>query len=193
MLPSFDDPDVTLAYCQSRMIDGDGQQMAPDYRQYTSDISLTKWQQDYVRRGVDEIRDTLVVKNTIPNVSAVVMRNTDVTAIQDKLLGLKNAGDWLLYVHMLGSGSLAFVSDALNAHRRHAGSVTIGRGGLNLMREILMVQQFVLERHGETADATAKREASLQATYEYLGLNKDGPTSFREHDALKVIEWAATA
>jgi O-antigen biosynthesis protein len=192
MLPSFDNPDVMLAYCQSRMIDADGKQMAPDYLQYTSDISLTKWRSDYVRQGIEEIRDTLVVKNTIPNVSGVLMRSVDVAAIQDKLLGLKNAGDWLLYVHLLSSGSVAFVSEALNAHRRHAGSVTIGRGGLNLMREILMVQQFVLERHGETADATTKREASLQATYEYLGLNKDGPASFREHDALKVVEWAAT-
>ena len=60
-----------LAYSQSRQIDEEGRELAPDYLEYTADISQTKWQSSYVRGGLDEIRDTLAVKNTIPNVSAV--------------------------------------------------------------------------------------------------------------------------
>jgi O-antigen biosynthesis protein len=192
LVARFDSPDVTLAYCESRQIDGNGRQIAPNYHAYTADVSPTKWRADYVRRGVDEIRDTLVVKNTIPNVSAVVMRRGDTSAVEQKLSGLRNAGDWLLYVHLLQHGNIAFVSESLNAHRRHSAGVTIGRGGLNLMREILMVQQYVLERYGISPETERKREANLQFTYEYLGLNRGGPASYKDHEALKVIEWAVT-
>jgi hypothetical protein len=35
-------------------------------------------------------RDTLVIKNTIPNVSAVLMRRTDLSGIERRLVALKN-------------------------------------------------------------------------------------------------------
>ena len=190
LIPEFDRPDVVLAYCQSRQIDGEGREIAPDYRAYTADISETKWRAGYVRPGPDEIRDTLVVKNTIPNVSAVLMRRVDVSRIEQRLLGLRNAGDWLLYVHLLAQGDVAYLSDSLNDHRRHSSSVTIGRGGLNLMREIVMVQQHILERYEITPETDRKREAALQTTYEYLGLHRDGPASYRDHEALREVEWA---
>jgi glycosyltransferase involved in cell wall biosynthesis len=190
LIPEFDRPDVVLAYCQSRQIDEEGREIAPDYQVYTADISESKWRAGYVRPGPDEIQDTLVVKNTIPNVSAVLMRRVDVSRIEERLLGLRNAGDWLLYVHLLAQGSIAYLADSLNDHRRHSSSVTIGRGGLNLMREIVMVQQHILERYQITPETDRKREAALQTTYEYLGLHRDGPASYRDHEALKEVEWA---
>ena len=60
------------------------------------------------------------------------------------------------------------------------------------MREIVMVQQYMLERYDIPADTERKRQSNLQTTYEYLGLHNEGPASFRDHEALKVVEWAAT-
>jgi glycosyltransferase involved in cell wall biosynthesis len=182
--PAFADPEVMLAYCQSKQIDGHGRELAPDYLAWTDDVDARKWRSAYVRSGRDEIRDSLVVKNTIPNVSAVLMRRPDLGAIESQLVTLKNAGDWLTYVHMLERGKIAFVPHALNDHRRHGGSVTIGRGGLNLMREILNVQRYILDRHAIAPDVEDKRERHLQETYEYLGLNADGPASYKDHAAL---------
>ena len=119
LVPSFANPDVVLAYCQSRQVDDTGGQIAPDYLGWTADVDDTKWRQAYVRRGTDEVRDSLAVKNTIPNASAVVMRKPDLTAIESVLLGLRNAGDWLVYVHALERGAIAFVPEPLNSHRRH--------------------------------------------------------------------------
>jgi hypothetical protein len=115
-----------LAYCQSRQIDEQGRQIAPDYLAYTADISDTKWRRAYIRPGLDEITDTLVVKNTIPNVSAVLMRRPDLSGIEQQLLALRNTGDWLLYIHLLEQGSIAFVPEALNFHRRHSGASRSG-------------------------------------------------------------------
>ena len=170
-------PDVVLAYCQSRQIDEEGHEIAPDYRAWTADVSETKWCGDYVRPGVDEILDTLAIKNTIPNVSAVLMRKADLSMIEDRVLELRNAGDWLLYVHLLKQGRIAFVADVLNNHRRHSGSVTIGRGGLNLMREILMVQDIV-HRHGDLfADLPEELHVRLVVGAFLLARKSHGPQS----------------
>ena len=192
LVKKFEQPGVVLAYCQSKQIDEAGRELAPDYLEYTAEISETKWRHSYERSGVDEIRDTLVIKNTIPNVSAVLMRRTDLSGIEQRLVALKNAGDWLLYAHLLEGGDIAFVPEALNFHRRHGSSVTIGKGGLNLMREILIVQQHLLERHSVTPGVERQMELSLQRTYEYLGLGANGPTSYKDHHALREVQWAAT-
>ena len=187
LVPAFANPDVVLAYCQSKQVDETGAQIAPDYLGWTADVDDTKWRQPYVRRGTDEVRDSLAVKNTIPNVSAVLMRKPDLTAIESQLLTLRNAGDWLVYVHLLERGDIAYSPEPLNYHRRHSGSMTIGHGGLNLMRETLLVQRYVHGRHAIALDVERKREASLQATYEYLGLNANGPANYKDHEALRSL------
>jgi hypothetical protein len=50
----------------------------------------------------------------------------------------------------------------------------------------------VLERYEITTDTARKRVANLQATYEYLGLQAEGPASYQDHEVLKVVEWATT-
>lgn len=187
LAPSFARPGVVLVYSQSRQVDDAGREIAPDYLGWTEDVDRTKWRDAYVRRGVEEIRDSLAVKNTIPNVSAVLMRKPNLAEIETDLLSLRNAGDWLVYVHLLERGDLAYVPASLNYHRRHGASVTIGHGGLNLMRETLLVQRRVLDRHQIPVDVNLKREAHLQATYEYLGLNTNGPASYKDHEALRPL------
>ena len=187
LVPAFAASDVVLAYCQSKQIDGQGREIAGDYLAWTEDIDPTKWRHAYVRRGIDEVRDSLAVKNTIPNVSAVLMRKPDLSEIEAQLVTLRNAGDWLVYVHLLERGDLAFFAEALNYHRRHSDSVTIGHGELNLMRETLLVQRHVLDRHPVPPDVEQKRDAHLQATYEYLGLHVNGPASYKDHEALRPL------
>ena len=60
------------------------------------------------------------------------------------------------------------------------------------MREILMVQDFVMQRHRITPDAEAKRETDRQRTYEYLGLSSAGPALYKDHEILRGVEWIAT-
>ena len=120
------------------------------------------------------------------------MRRPDYSRIEDKLVSLRNAGDWLLYVHLLERGKIAFVPDALNDHRRHGAGVTIGGNGMNLMREVLMVQQHVLERHAISTEADRRRQRSDQSIYEYLGLDRNGPPSYKDHQELRTVEWAAS-
>src|SRR5690348_7785229 len=124
------DKDVVLAYCQSRQIDGAGNALANTYLEYTNDLSREHWLRAYREKGIDEIRRYLAVKNTIPNVSAVLFRREALLkAIRrdlETMAGFRIAGDWVAYLAVLEQGDIAFVAESLNLHRRHSSSVTIG-------------------------------------------------------------------
>ena len=62
----------------------------------------------YFRKGVEEIQDTLLIKNTIPNVSSVVFKNIDMKKTEKQLEKFKIAGDWFFYVSLLTEGDIHF-------------------------------------------------------------------------------------
>ena len=171
LVAGFDDPSVTLAYCQSRKINGEGQLIRSNYHDYTDNISASKWLSPYLRHGIDEIRDTLAIKNTIPNASAVLMRKPMLDGLSRLLLNHKNAGDWLLYVHLLESGAVYFTPEVLNSHRLHVQSVTKGGNQARHFAEILQVQEYIRSRHPLSAETTHKIEAMRKFTFDYLKLN----------------------
>lgn len=185
LVEAFEDPDVVLAYSQSRMIDHEGNITSEDYLDYTDDLNKTKWRSPYNRAGRDEIKDTLAIKNTIPNASGVLMKKPDLSEIRERLLQLKNAGDWLSYAHILKSGSIYFTPKVLNSHRVHIGGVTRGGNAVQLMSEIIQVQEYLRAHHELTVDTLAKIEEMRQFTYEYLGLNNIGGRTYREHPDLQ--------
>lgn len=186
LVRGFENPNVVLAYSQSKKIDKDGNLIRGDYLDYTDELSNTKWLSVYDRGGTDEVEDTLAIKNTIPNASAVLMKKPDLSEIRDQLLLLRNAGDWLTYVHILESGSIYFTPKVLNAHRVHIGGVTRGGNAARLMSEIIQVQEYVRGRYELPVETVAKIEEMRQFTYDYLGLNVATPI-YRNHPELRSI------
>jgi glycosyltransferase involved in cell wall biosynthesis len=174
VLPAFVDPNVVLSYSQSKQIDAAGHVIADNYLEYTSDVSPDHWLSPYTVDGSDEIARFLAIKNTIPNVSAVVFRREAISAVFDEampdILSYNIAGDWLAYVKIMGSGRVAFRPEALNLHRRHANGVTIGSHESPHLLEVLRMQKYVREHFqlDEATRANARRYA--QKLYEYFGL-----------------------
>ena len=85
--------------------------MANHYLDYTNDIDKEKWQSSYVRKGIDEIQDTLLIKNTIPNVSSVVFKNIDIKTIAKQLEKFKIAGDWFSMFLSLKRGTFILIQN----------------------------------------------------------------------------------
>lgn len=127
VMRGFDDPSVVLSYTQSKQIDEKGSVTQNDYLGYTNEIDSKKWLTNYTNDGLKELSEALVVKNTIPNVSAVVFKKVDISDYLDKLLSFKVAGDLYFYVQILKCGSIYFCSKSLNSHRRHFESVTVDK------------------------------------------------------------------
>jgi O-antigen biosynthesis protein len=182
VLKAFSDPDVVLSYCQSRQMAPDGTILCGDYLEYVADVSPEKWRRDYVVEGIDEIRTVLAVKNTIPNVSAVVFRRRAlIEALEanlEELDRLRVAGDWLVYLDVLRQGKVAFAARALNSHRRHMASVTHTSDGLSHLREVITVQRKVRDHFKLSAATAAVAAAYAEVLYRQFGLAKpDAPTA----------------
>lgn len=172
---AFDDPSVVMSFVQSRQIDEAGRDLAPNYFQYTDDVSNDRWRHSYVADGVEEIRLGLSIKNTIPNVSGVLFRKSILLDVLrsnvDTLKGLRFAGDWFVYVKMLERGKIAYSSAPLNIHRRHSGGVTLGGLGERQLLEIVEIQRLVRDSVDVPAPLRDRAKAYAQELYVQFGLN----------------------
>ena len=154
MVAKFADSEVGLAYSQSVRIDEHGVK-GETYLSYLEAIPAEegRWRNDYVNSGKNEVRNYLVIKNTIVNASAALMRRDLLAQLGDEIGGgLKQAGDWLTYVKILQNSKIAFSAAPLNFHRFHKDNV-VSRSGKNteekgkqLVSESLDVQNFILSK-----------------------------------------------
>jgi glycosyltransferase involved in cell wall biosynthesis len=160
VMPGFARSDVVMSYCQSRQMDGAGNILCEHYLDYVADIDAQRWKEPYVAEGREEIAKALYLKNTIPNVSGVMFRRdallTTLRAHQQEILSYRNAGDWVTYVRLLETGSVAFSPRSLNSHRRHQASVTVANSNLPHLQEIVRVQNDTILRHHLDDEATAQ-------------------------------------
>ena len=146
------EPGVVMSYCQSRQIDEDGAVLSGDYLDYVADLGTHRWQSAYRTSGKEEIAQALFLKNTIPNVSAVVFDRQALKAVLDtygeEIMSYRNAGDWVAYLRLLETGDIAFTPEPLNDHRRHGSSVTIANANQRHLDEIVRVQRMIISEHG---------------------------------------------
>lgn len=150
VLPAFDDDSsVVLSYCQSKQMDSNGNIINNNYLDYIADISEDKWTKSYIEEGIKEICTGLAIKNTIPNVSAVVFKREILyEVLKTHIKEIRNyrfAGDWLTYIYVASKGKIAFCKNSLNMHRRHNQSVINSSLNMDQLEEVLLVQKKVRE------------------------------------------------
>lgn len=182
---AFDDDAVVMSYCQSKMLDVNGNVTQSNYLDYVADIDPAKWLTSYRHDGVDEIRTAMYLKNTVPNVSTAVFRRQvwleTLREHEDEILAHSNAGDWVAYLRLLEKGEIAFVPESLNLHRRHAQSVTISNFNMHQLRQIAAVQRETIQRFGLGHDATARAASYVHQLYVQFGLATDEHPTFESH------------
>jgi glycosyltransferase involved in cell wall biosynthesis/SAM-dependent methyltransferase len=190
LVPAFNSADVVLSYCQSKQIDENGLVLSENYLDYVADIDSERWKRSFVAVGRDEVSISLHIKNTIPNVSAVVFRRQKLLDVlvdcREEIESYRFAGDWLTYLRLLESGTLSFLSDSLNSHRRHSNSVTLSNHSVNLLSEIVRVQLNTIKRFNLDSKAKEKSDLYAQALFEQFGLKTEYIQSFYDHPALNI-------
>jgi glycosyltransferase involved in cell wall biosynthesis len=165
------DEDMVMCYSQSLMIDENGNVTGPNYFVYTDDVSKTDWQYDYVISAEQELREHLSVKNTIPNVSAVVFKNRNFDKILEGAMGYTVAGDWRVYVDLLlQGGTVGFIAESLNSHRRHSNSVTTDLKKEKHYAEIVSMQDYTIEHVGADPRKAWQYREFLK---DYFGFDKE--------------------
>lgn len=124
LLPLLRDPDVAMAYADSTLVDELGQPLG-SYQAYYESLDISHWKMDWMLPGSAEVDMGLGVKNTIPNVSAVLFRTRHIRSeMLDEITGMHFSGDWYLYVQLARHHRIAFRGKALNIHRKHAATLT---------------------------------------------------------------------
>lgn len=114
-------PRCTLAACESWYVHGE---TAPTTRTNQShEPGNERWRSDFVADGRGECRSHLVVHNTMPNASAVVIRREAFERVGGADESMRLCGDWMLWVRLLLEGDLAHVGEPLNHYRCHTAAV----------------------------------------------------------------------
>ena len=174
--PLAADPRLVLSYTQSSQATDEGEITCPDYLDYVADVDPERWRRGYRRAGSDEIRESMSVKNTIPNVSGVIFKATALRQLlahhHAEISEFRVAGDWYVYVNMLRQGDVVFDPRPLNFHRRHAESVTISRFGLDELGEIARMQAYVAREFGTPTPYAAKANDYLAHLVASFNLNE---------------------
>ncbi len=173
MAAAFIDSDVAIAYCDSEVIGTEGEILSSSYRFYTDSLSETKWLTGYVETGPREIIEALAIKNTIPNVSAVLFRRDALNEGLSAAKGFRYCGDWAIYVACLRKGKIAFCPRALNKHRRPPGSLTQeGERAAQGVREAIAIKLSIFA--GAPCDAQVIWLSLAQTVFEYEIRSKSG-------------------
>ena len=147
------DSSIVLGYSQSYMIDENGEITAENYFCYTDDVDDQIWKNDYIRDSREEITKRMSVKNTIPNVSAVVLKNRNFDDMFKAAKRLHVAGDWAFYISLLeNGGKVAFIAESLNYHRRHSNSVTTDLNAKTHFEEICKMQDYIISSYEGEVD-----------------------------------------
>lgn len=112
--------DIGLVYCQTKDVDEKGEVLL-DRIVYTSDIQPNQWQNDFEMEGTEFIRKGLLIKNVIPNASAVVFKNELINPsfFSNTLLQMNMCGDWFFWLQLTKNTQVKFVNQHLNYFRNH--------------------------------------------------------------------------
>lgn len=127
VMKGFEDPDVVLAYTESRIINSWGLMIAPNFRWSRDRERTGHYKTNYTKNGVQEIEEIMAIRCTIPNVSAVVFEKAKkIPYLQylEESLKYSQVGDWFFYVKVLEHGKISYNHKSLNYFRVHKDSKT---------------------------------------------------------------------
>lgn len=107
---------VGLVYCQSTLVDSAGRLTALNLGEL--------WERDFVITSKDNFCEHLIVRNSIPNASAVLMRRSVFERIGYADETMVFCGDWLTWSKIASVSDVAFLAKPLNYFRKHEATVT---------------------------------------------------------------------
>lgn len=127
-------PDLSLAYCQSWITDEESRVLYSNVS-WTDDLDSARWRKDFINNGINELAEYFVVKNTIPNASAVIFRRAVYEKFGAADFGMKLAGDKMFWTHILLNGDIYYCAEPLNYYRTHSQCVRNNSNSFETLNE----------------------------------------------------------
>ena len=181
-------PNVGLAYCQSKVVDEDNRVLGVVNNHKFQDAN--HWQEDYVNGGKDECCRFLVHMNTIPNASAVLFRRELYEQAGYVNEAFRFCGDWWMWVRILLMSDVAYIADSLNEFRHHTGSVSSRRGtSQTKFLEHLWIVSEILRRADITRNQKAAASITIASDWSWLLLVNLEKLSWEKNAKLFFTAW----
>ncbi|GAB1855740.1 hypothetical protein MHTCC0001_05740 [Flavobacteriaceae bacterium MHTCC 0001] len=136
---------VDICYTQSYDINESGKNLKSRVY-YTNEFKPNIWESDFIIDGNTFNEKYLLVKNVIPNASAVLFKRSVVKTafFDDKLLQMKMCGDWLFWLRLLANNKVMFISEHLNYFRYHS-NVTREHGNRK-KQKLRLLEETILKK-----------------------------------------------
>lgn len=145
VMKGFAQKDTVLSYCETMRINEKGKVIEKNSRGWVDIFQSGMYNQDFIMNGEQFIKTQLSILNVILNVSSVVWKRKDYSAILEESKKFKVAGDWYIYANVLRDGQVAYFKTALNCQRKHSASVsTVIKRDIEL-EEIERIQKMINE------------------------------------------------
>jgi hypothetical protein len=167
-----------LAFADSKAMDEAGATITRSYRSYYIESDAAGLGVSGVWAADEFARKFLTERNLILNVSAVLWRREALLAALEACGDIQEwrvAGDWRLYLEALAGqagrvakGSVVYVAEALNIHRRHAASVTKSLDPAVHLAEIGKIHEIAAAKFRLPPAARRRQAEYLERVAEYL-------------------------
>ena len=165
------DEDVVLAYSESAIINKYGILMMPNFRRSRDREGTGHFKNSYIRSGKKEIEEIMAIRCTIPNVSAVVFKNTpEFHKYLKQAEKFKQVGDWYLYVKLLEGGKIFYNKRSLNLFRVHGESAT--NRGKEHVREVEKMHEYFKDNYDLSQRVLQSMGAEIERIKHKYGIIK---------------------
>ncbi len=148
------DRDVVISYTESAIINKYGVLMMPSFRRSRDKEGTGHFASSYIRSGKAEVAEIMAIRCTIPNVSAVVFKNTPkLKKTLKEALKFAQVGDWYLYAKLLEDGKIFYNRKSMNLFRVHKESAT--KRGKEHVDEVKKMHKYFKDNY-ELSDSVLK-------------------------------------
>lgn len=121
--PFEEHKNLVLSYCQSKRMN-DNDDITGSWLDWTASLDKNQiFRGDFLLNGCEYIKNYLIVKNTIPNASAVLFKKEIYQKVGGATPELRTTGDWEVWLKILTLGDVFYTALSLNNFRYHNNSV----------------------------------------------------------------------
>jgi glycosyltransferase involved in cell wall biosynthesis/GT2 family glycosyltransferase len=190
LLPAFDNPRVTLAFCRTEIVNSNGQVQPGVLDKYlgTSDFDPT-WPERHLS-GRSAIEAGFGAICLIVNASSAIIRRNAVDEVMPEVATFRMCGDWLLYLAALKAGDMYYNNHTRNFFRRHAQSAVHQiEGSETYFRERHRISQFLVQNFRPTKRALQVSLAAILNEWQRFEYRNNDRTldQFYSVDLLKSV------
>ncbi|WP_421193352.1 glycosyltransferase [Aeromonas enteropelogenes] len=168
----FDDEAVMLAYSKVEFVQADESVIPDEFFNYTRGlVCRDQWKQSYVKTAHQEVSEALGIINTIPNASGTIFRRpVNMPLLEDESwLSMRVVGDWILYLHQLRGGKIAYSVETTNYFRRYENSTAASAYKKEAFyRELGMASRAVVRLYNVPENVIEKAFERSKELYEHF-------------------------